>query len=441
MTTRHLRRLRQSASDYLGKNVTAAVLTVPTDFSDAQKSALVSAAQSAGLEILQFINEPVAALLAVDQRNPEKPVDRTVVVADLGGTRSDIAVISIRGGMYTILATSHDYELGGVKLDELLVEHFAKEFIKKHKSDPRTTQRSLAKLRLESEATKKALSLGNSAAFSAESLMDGIDFSSSINRSRYDLLASKVFASFTRFIETSVNKAGLDVLDIDEILLAGGTAHTPRIAQNLQSRFPSTTSVIAPATLSNAINPSELAARGAALQAYLIESFDQEDIEQSTHPMVTVTPHLKSAIGFAVKGANGSEEFQPVIHAETPIPLRRTVVVEDTTDGEGLLLKICEGVRDIKVTKLEQKPKTNGAAKHEDDDSDDDDDDDDEEEEIREQVWRVGPILGELALKDAKKGSKINVQVTVGSELEVTISAMVIGGKTGVRGHIAGASA
>lgn len=418
--------------------MTAAVITVPTDFTDAQKSALAAAAKAADLEVLQFINEPVAALLAVDQRSVSKPSDRTVVVADLGGTRSDIAVISVRGGMYTILATTHDYELGGAKLDEMLMEHFAKEFVKKHKSDPRSTDRSLAKLRLEAEATKKALSLGNSAAFSAESLVDGIDFSSSINRSRYDLLCSKVFASFTRLIDTAVQKAELDILDIDEILLTGGTAHTPRIAQNLQSHFPSSTTVIAPATDSNAINPSELTARGAALQAFLIESFDQEDIDQSTHPMVTVTPHLKNAVGFAIKSAGGSEEFQPIIQAETPIPLRRTVVVENTTEGEGIVLKICEGIRDIKITKPEPKAKTNGAAKADDDDSDVDSDDEDEDEELREKVWKIGSTLGEVAIKDAKKGSKINVQITVGSELEVTISAMIVGSKAGVRGNIAG---
>lgn len=119
--------------------------------------------------------------------------------------------------MYSILATAHDYELGGAQLDQVLVDHFAKEFMKKNKTDPRQSPRSLAKLKLEAEATKKALSLGGNAVLSIESLADGLDFSSTINRTRYELLASKVFSGFTRLIEGAVTKAELDVLDVDEV--------------------------------------------------------------------------------------------------------------------------------------------------------------------------------------------------------------------------------
>lgn len=106
-----------SASDYIGKKVTSAVITVPTNFSDKQKEALVEAAKNADLEILQLIHEPVAALLAYDARPDSKVTDKIVVVADLGGTRSDVAVVASRGGMYTILATAHDYEFAGSQLD------------------------------------------------------------------------------------------------------------------------------------------------------------------------------------------------------------------------------------------------------------------------------------------------------------------------------------
>lgn len=143
--------------------------------------------------------------------------DKLVVVADFGGTRSDVAVIASRGGMYTFLSTVHEYELGGAQLDQVLIDHFAKEFIKKHKEDPRTNARSLAKLKMESEATKKALSLGTNATISIESLANGIDFGSTVNRTRYELLAGKVFRSFTALIEQAIQKAELDVLDIDEV--------------------------------------------------------------------------------------------------------------------------------------------------------------------------------------------------------------------------------
>lgn len=178
---------------------------------------MATAAKNAGIEVLQFINEPVAAALTYDARPDAKISDKNIVVADLGGTRSDVAVIASRGGIYTILATTHDYALGGAQLDQVLVDYFAKEFLKAHKVDPRENARSLAKLKLEAEATKKALSLGSSASIGIESLAEGIDFSSTVNRTRYDLLAGKVFGAFTRLIEDAVRKAELDLLDIDEV--------------------------------------------------------------------------------------------------------------------------------------------------------------------------------------------------------------------------------
>ena len=185
------------------------------------------AAKAAEVEVLQMISEPTAAVLAYDARPEAELKDKTVLVADLGGTRSDIAVIASRGGMYSILATMHDYETAGAQLDQILIDHFAKEFMKKHKTDPRQNDKSLAKLKLETEATKKALSLGGNAALSVESLADGVDFASTINRTRYEMLASKVFGSFTRIIEETVRKADLDVLDIDEVpLFPHQTYHT-----------------------------------------------------------------------------------------------------------------------------------------------------------------------------------------------------------------------
>ena len=170
-----------------------------------------------GIEVLQMISEPTAAILAYDARPEAKQKDKVIVLADFGGTRTDVAVVASRGGMYSILSTIHDYEFAGSQLDQVLIDHFAKEFVKKHKKDPRENPKSLAKLKLEAEATKKALSLGANASCSVEGLLDGIDFSSTINRTRYEMLAGKVFGHFTRLIEEAVKKADLDVLDVDEV--------------------------------------------------------------------------------------------------------------------------------------------------------------------------------------------------------------------------------
>lgn len=437
-STRYLRRLVTAASEYLGKTVTSAVIAVPTNFGEKQREALTQAAKAADLEILQLISDPVAAILAYDARPEAEVSDKIVVVADLGGTRSDVAVVASRGGMYTVLATAHDYEFAGVHLDNALVEYFAKEFQKKHSVDPRGNPRSLAKLRLESEAAKKALSLGTNAQFSVESLADGFDFSLTINRIRYEMVGRKVFEGFNRLVEGAIKKAGLDVLDIDEVIMAGGTSHTPRIANNFRGIFPESTAILAPATSAVAINPSELQARGAALQASLIQEYDAIDIDQSTHPAVTTVKHISNAIGVITLGADGEEAFAPVMPAETAVPARRTIHVSAPKDGGDVLVKIVEGGTHIKVTKPEPKAKEDKPEENGDDEDDSDfDDSDEEEEEKREKVWKIGKQLAEAGIKGVKAGGKVEVTINVAADLSVLVTTREVGSKTGVRGQIA----
>ncbi|TAQ91373.1 hypothetical protein B7494_g335 [Chlorociboria aeruginascens] len=438
IATRQFRRLVKSASDFLGKNINAAVITIPTNFNDKQKAALTKAANDAGIEVLQLIHEPIAAVLAYDARPESKVLDKTVVVADLGGTRSDVAVVASRGGMYTILATAHDYDFAGVHLDKVLQDHFSKEFIKWNTTDPRENARSLAKLKLEAEATKKALSIGTNASFSIESLAEGIDFSSTINRLRYETIARKVFDGFNRLVEGVVKKAGLDILEIDEVILSGGTSHTPKIASNFQAIFRESTTILAPSTLSTAINPSELQARGAALQASLIQGYEAEDIEQSTHPAVTTVKHLTNAIGvLSILSDETKGIFSPIITSETAAPARRTIHIAAPKEGGDVLVKIVEGGSHIKVTQPEPKPKSNEAKVTEADSDDSEaEDSEEEEEERREKVWKVGKVLAEIAIRGVKKSGKIEVMINVDANLAVTVTAREIGQSGGVRGAL-----
>ncbi|KAG8534326.1 uncharacterized protein KY384_001170 [Bacidia gigantensis] len=440
ITTRHIRRLASSASDFLGKKVDAAVIAIPTDWKDNQKEALTKASQDAGLKVLQIIQEPTAAVLAYDARSEAEIKDRNIVVADFGGTRSDIAVIASRGGIYSILATRHDYETAGAQLDQVLIDHFAKEFIKKNKTDPRENDRSLAKLKLEAEAVKKALSLSGNATLSIESLADGVDYTSTINRTRYELLAGKIFTSLGNLIKDTVRAAELDVLDIDEIILSGGTSHTPRISTLLQSIFSQATRIISPSTLPTAMDPSSLNARGAAIQASLIAEFDPEDIEQSTHPALTVTPHLLNAIGImAVSEDPQKGVFTQLVAKDTAVPCRRATIINAPKAGGDVLIKICEAVRDIKITKTDSKPKTNGiskADKSDEDDSDLDSDEEDEPEEVREKIWKVESTLAEASVKEVKPKGKVEVTVNISADMTVQVTAREVGGKGGVRGTI-----
>ena len=226
VVSRHLNRLKLAAEDYIGQTISSTVLTVPTDFTQEQKDAMSAAAAKVGLKIVQFVAEPSASLLAHAHSFPlgkkNQGGDANIVVADFGGVRSDAAVIAVRSGIYTVLATTHDQTLGGDALDEALVEYFAKDFEKKNHCNPLKNARSLAKLRTNAITTKKTLSNATTATISVESLCDGFDYHTSINRMRYELTAGKVFSKFAAFVNDAIAKAELDPLDIDAVLLCGG---------------------------------------------------------------------------------------------------------------------------------------------------------------------------------------------------------------------------
>lgn len=207
----------------------------------------------------------------------------------------------------------------------------------------------------------------------------------------------------------------------------------------MQSIFPSTTAILSPSTLSTAINPSDIEARGAAIQASLIQEFEKEDIEQSAHPMVTVASHLHNAVGVQLVSADekaASAVFKPLMNAETALPARRTAQYSVAKEGGDVLVRVCEGVREIKVTKPEpQESKKAAAADAEEDDSDFDSDED-EEDEIREVVWKVSKPLAEFAIKNVKAGGKVEVMVNINGDLGMQITAREVGAKGGVRGAV-----
>jgi molecular chaperone DnaK (HSP70) len=144
--------------------------------------------------------------------------NKKFLVLDIGGVRADAAVIAVRAGMYTLLSTSHTHDLApGEALDKALYQHFSAEFKKKYKLDTESDARARVKLSLEAEMVKKSLSASGSANASVESLMEGIDFKSSINRIRFDLLARKVYQQIAEFAVEAVKKAGLEPIDIDDV--------------------------------------------------------------------------------------------------------------------------------------------------------------------------------------------------------------------------------
>ncbi|EGW35634.1 uncharacterized protein SPAPADRAFT_58845 [Spathaspora passalidarum NRRL Y-27907] len=398
---RHFINLKLAAEDFTGKDVEGVVLTVPTNFTEHQREELTKIAEDAGLKTLQLINEPTAALLAHLSTEEEKLAqDKLYVVADFGGIRSDAAVISARGGILTILATAHEFGLGGDKLDAALSEYFAKEFEKKYKANPRSNARSIAKLKAESIVVKKTLSNVQSSTCSIESLAEGFDFHTSINRLRYELAARQPLSEMTAFVEKVIKKAELDPLDVDEVLLVGGAANTPKLATNISYLFPESTKIVAPSLDSKALDPSELVVRGAALQASLVEQFDESEIKESLQPIVVNTQHLSKPIG--IKDAEGN--FHSILVAETAYPIKKSIEV---TNGEStsVVVELYEGKRTIKETVIE--PEAADAEDSEEEDSD-------EEPEIkREVVYEAGDLLAELTLKNLKPNAKLEVIINI----------------------------
>lgn len=419
VVSRHLNRLKLAAEDYIGSTISKAVVTVPTNFTEEQKAALKASAAKVGLDVVQFINEPSAALLAHVEKYPFKE-DANVVVADFGGVRSDAAVIAIRNGIFTILATAHDTTLGGDSLDAELIEYFAKDFEKTNKCNPRKNARALAKLRANAILTKKTLSNATTATISIDSLADGFDYHTSINRMRYELTANKVFSQFISFIDGVIAKAELDPLDIQAVLLTGGVSFTPKMATNLEFMFPESVEILGPQN-ENATNyPNELNSSGAALQAGLVANYDKDELAEALQPIVLNTPHLPKAIGLV--GAHG--EFHPVLLPETSYPVQKKLTLKNAKGD--LLIGVYEGEHHISEKTVEPEAK-------EADEEDSEEWSDDEPEVIREKLYTLSTKLMELGVKDVKNGLEIVFNVNKDGVLRVTArdlkSATVVKGE------------
>lgn len=404
---RHLKQIKNAAEDYLGQSIESTVITVPTNFTDIQKQDLIKIAGEAGLKVSQLINEPTAALLAHLCNKEQLLEDKVYVVADFGGIRSDAAVVAVRGGIMTLLATEHSTKLGGVELDNALLDFFAADFEKKFKADAKKTEKSYSKLSAASIITKKTLSNVQSASVSVDSLADGYDYMSSINRLRFELVGRKVFTEMTQFVESVVKKAGLETLDIDSVLLVGGTSNIPKVANTLALVFPESTEIYAPATDSKLPNPNELNCRGAAIQASLIAGFDDEEIAESLQPIVVNTEHLQSSIG--IKDTDG--KFLTILPKETAYPIKKSISFTSTSDN--VEIEFVEGKRTIKETVVEPEQY-----------SDEEEDSEEEEPEIVKEVEYVpGTLLAKIVLQGVGSGKTVDVIVNIDREGKMHLTA------------------
>merc|ERR1712113_1359334 len=176
---------KETAENYLGKEVKHAVVTVPADFNDQQRQSTKDAGSISGMNVLRIINEPTAAAIAygLDKKN-----EKTILVYDLGGGTFDVSLLSIDNGVFEVLATSGDTHLGGEDFDQQIMNYFLGRIKKKHKIDLSKDARAMAKLRRECEKAKRALSSVHQTKVEVEGLLDGEDFSETLTRARFEEL-------------------------------------------------------------------------------------------------------------------------------------------------------------------------------------------------------------------------------------------------------------
>ena len=273
-------KMKEIAEAYLGRDVKFAVVTVPAYFNDAQRQATKDAGLIAGLDVLRIINEPTAAAIAygMDKKSGEK----NIVVFDLGGGTFDVSLLTIDNGVFEVVATAGDTHLGGEDFDQRVTEHFVKIFKKKNNGmDIRKDPRAFQKLRNEIEKSKRDLSSVHQVTISIEGIMEGIDFSETLTRARFEELCSDLFKKTLKPVQQVLDDASLKKSEIDEIVLVGGSTRIPKVQQLIKDFFNGKEP-------NRGINPDEAVAYGASVQGGILGG-EESDMTKDIL-LIDVTP-------------------------------------------------------------------------------------------------------------------------------------------------------
>ncbi|KAA6362622.1 MAG: putative Heat shock 70 kDa protein, partial [Streblomastix strix] len=276
-----LGKMKEIAEQYLGKKVTNAVVTCPAYFNDAQRQATKDAGTIAGLNVVRVLNEPTAAAIAygIDKKYTE---ERNILVYDLGGGTFDVSLLQIDEGMFEVLSTNGDTHLGGEDFDQRVILHLLTMWRKKTGLDASSNQRSLQKLRREVEKAKQALSTTFQVTIEIDNFFEGQDFRETLTRARFEELNADLFRGTLRPIEQVLKDATLKKSDIDEVVLVGGSSRIPKVQSLVKDFFDEK-------ELAKGINPDEAVAYGAAIQAGLL-STDEEQVIKDQFVIVDKTP-------------------------------------------------------------------------------------------------------------------------------------------------------
>ena len=324
-----LQKMKKTAEDYLGQEVTEAVITVPAYFSDSQRQATKEAGQIAGLDVKRIVNEPTAAALAygVDKANK----DMKIAVFDLGGGTFDISILEFGGGVFEVLATNGDTHLGGDDFDQVIINWLVEEFKKDEGADLTADPMALQRLKEAAEKAKIELSSSTSTEINLPYIMPvaGVPrhLVKTLTRAKFEQLANGLIQACLEPCRKAMSDAGLSNSDIDEVILVGGSSRIPAVQKLVEDFFGKVPS--------KGVNPDEVVAVGASIQgAILNKEGGVGDVV-----LLDVTP---LTMGIETMGG----VMTKLIDANTTIPCKKSEIFSTAADNQtAVTIHVLQGER------------------------------------------------------------------------------------------------
>ena len=312
-----LQKMKKTAEDYLGQEVTEAVITVPAYFSDSQRQATKEAGQIAGLDVKRIVNEPTAAALAygVDKSNK----DMKVAVFDLGGGTFDISILEFGGGVFEVLSTNGDTHLGGDDFDQVIIDWLVQEFKNDEGADLTTDPMAMQRLKEAAEKAKIELSSSTSTEINLPYIMPvaGVPkhLVKTLTRAKFEALAHNLIQACLEPCKKAMSDAGLNNADIDEVILVGGSSRIPAVQKLVEDFFGKVPS--------KGVNPDEVVAVGACIQGAVLN----KEAGVGNIVLLDVTP---LTLGIETMGG----VMTKLIDANTTIPCKKSEVFSTAADNQ-----------------------------------------------------------------------------------------------------------